>query len=90
MYMCRIEEGHKGLDSMFDRECAEVMARRGVRQLENGCYQLTRDIKTKAVSSHDVITISSECLVQPSIVRVNHEANEEFVKAVQCPTVVTL
>ena len=41
----RIVEGHVVLDDKFDRECARVLAKRGVRQLKDGSYQLTRDRK---------------------------------------------
>ena len=46
----RIVEGHNKLDPQFDRRCAEILAERGVRQLENGTYQFTRDVREIAVS----------------------------------------
>lgn len=57
-------EGHVKLDQQFDRECARVMARRGVRQVEDGSYQFTRDLREVAVSALVTTVLqagSSEC-----------------------------
>lgn len=51
----RIVEGHIGFDKFFDRKCAEILAKRGTRQLEDGSYQFTRDIRAKSVSTSPVI-----------------------------------
>ena len=45
----RIVEGHTQLDPMFDKECAGILAKRGVKQLEDGSYQFTRDRRVIAV-----------------------------------------
>lgn len=45
----RIVEGHVQMDREFDRECAGILAKRGVKQLEDGTYQFTRDKRVIAV-----------------------------------------
>ena len=49
MCVCRIVEGHVQMDDKFDRECARILAKRGVKQLEDGSYQFTRDRRVIAV-----------------------------------------
>lgn len=52
--VCRIVEGHIHLDKFFDRKCAATLAERGIRKLEDGSYQFTRDIRVKSVSSFNL------------------------------------
>ena len=51
LIVCRILQGHVQLDKDFDRECAQTLAHRGSRQLEDGTYQFTRDLRVKSVSN---------------------------------------
>ena len=37
------------MDGKFDRECAGILAKRGVKQLEDGSYQFARDRRVIAV-----------------------------------------
>ncbi len=54
IYTCpslpRIVGGHKDSDKLFDKECASILAERGTRNMADGTYQFTRDIKIKTVS----------------------------------------
>ena len=42
-------EGHIRIDSEFDRDAAATLCERGVRKLDSGGYQFTRDLRAKIV-----------------------------------------
>ena len=57
-------EGHTHSDRDFTLEAAAILSIRGARQMEEGGYQFTRDLKVKAVrgdgSGHCLVTMSVE------------------------------
>lgn len=57
-------EGHTRSDRDFTLEAAATLSIRGARQMEEGGYQFTRDLKVKAVrddgSGHSLVTMSVE------------------------------
>ena len=62
----RIVEGHTQMDPMFNKECACVLAKRGVKQLEDGSYQFTRDRRVIAVRERHKCWFGTDFFLVPS------------------------
>lgn len=43
------------MDGLFDRISAGILANRGTRQLEDGSWKFTRDLRAKAVSEFSLV-----------------------------------
>jgi len=72
--VARMLEGHTRSDRDFTLEAAATLSIRGARQMEEGGYQFTRDLKVKA----------------PSLLRVCSEVNDTFLEGIKCPVLVVI
>lgn len=84
-------DANKKLDSLLGKDDVAVIARRGTLCLDEG-YKFSHDNRLKEVINFNYHLYLYFILFfsKPSLLYLPHETDAEFIKAIQCPTLLIM